>query len=147
MPDGRFMNPDKGYIVTRGQANNAAEFHTIIKDLNEWANETAGPDFMSYILNTTPGQRITPRIVLERIENLVKDKQGGTSTTDKPLGQKQSWQYARTFHGDEIYEALAFHVKYENDMSNVLLTHVSSVMRAVRQEQFRTALEEEVLRN
>ena len=138
LPDGRFMNPEKGYIFTKGQADGIAQMHKIIEDAGVWLDGVAGPDFKKAVMEIEAGARWTPRTVLRRLMDDVRQVQNGDNTgPNKPLGLPESWDHARWYKGQEINEALHQKVVYDNDMPNVLLTFINSTLRAGRNEQLR----------
>jgi hypothetical protein len=138
LPDGRYINPQHGFIFSKDQAEWIAGFHSLVNDADIWLTGTAGAEVMRVMMNLMDGQRYTPRIVIDRYVALAKSKLGDTPS--RPLDTSERFENARMYPDDEVNDAIARNVVYENDMMAVLTSHLNAVLRAGRAEQLKTSL-------
>ena len=141
MPDGRFINPRRGFVVSREQAEFVAQVHAMIDDANRWLTGVAGVEVPKMLLGLEAGQRYTPRIVISRIVGMAQSKSQSTGARpSRPMDIDESFENARKYKDDAVNEALRDGVVYENDMVAVVATYLTAVYRAGRNEQLKNSL-------
>lgn len=132
----RYLNPKTGRVFTHEQAQYIADFHTLIGQVGKYM-ESVGMEIHKIPLGE--GAFYTPRAVINLMREgfAIPNTQAGTST---PKGIPESFQNIRKYLGEEINEAVAKGINYQQNPVALMDGFLRGALRAARTKQLENNL-------